>query len=185
MTLPHHLSLLASCILKRLADIFSNSKGCTPTKDMNSVGVVFSFMLPFYKQRFFFFAYDMGVHIDNGRVTALSSPIVCFDLWQPLLNPSSSTSNLHISLLYFTLSLASILSFLSVHVLFSLILVINSKTLSPWRNSILTMFTRFSFVQSYSYFSSFGILVKKPTIQSHLLHLFIWDEGNMYSLTYW
>ena len=149
-------------------------------------GSCFFFYATFSQATILFFACDMGVHIDSGSVNALSNPTVCFDMWQPLLNPSSSTSNLLISLLYFVLSLASILSFLFAHVLFSFILVINSKTFSPWRNSILTMFTRSSFIQCYSYFLSFGILVKKPIIQSHLLlHLFIWDEGNMYSLMYW
>ena len=181
-------SLLASLLHSQAphGSLFEQSRMHTHQRYGFRRVVYFFFYATLSQTTFLFFSWDLGVPLRSGSVTALSNPTVCFDMWQPLLNPSSSASNLLISSLHSVLSLDLILSPLSVHVLFSFILVINSKTLSPWKNPILTMFTWFSLVQSYSYFSSFGILVKKPIVQSHLLlHLFIWDERNMSSSTNW
>ena len=84
-------SSLASCILKRLADMILNNKGCTLTKDMDSVGVVFPFLLrnPLTSNLSFLFL-RYGSSITKWEWHCVQQPNCLFDMWQPLLDPPSS-----------------------------------------------------------------------------------------------
>ena len=86
---------------------------CTLTKDMDSVGVVFFLLCnPLTSSLSFLFLWygssitKWGFTSIMGVSLALSTPTVYFGMWQPLLNPSSSTSNLLITLLYFVFNIA-------------------------------------------------------------------------------